>query len=98
MRLGIDVSKPLSAVLDEITKEQEIEIERYGKKLNTIVIFYMLAAVVIPSIGMTLFIVLSSFINFTVSINHFLVVMLFMIIIQFLFVSVFKTIRPTVNL
>ena len=98
LKLGIDVTKPLSAVLEEITKEQEIEIKRYGKKLNTIVIFYMLAAVVIPSIGMTLFIVLSSFINFSVSFNHFLTAIGFIIIIQFLFISIFKTIRPTVNL
>jgi len=98
LKLGIDVTKPLSAVLEEITKEQEIEIKRYGKKLNTIVIFYMLAAVVIPSIGMTLFIVLSSFINFIISFNHFLIAIGFIIIIQFLFISIFKTIRPTVNL
>ena len=90
--------KPLSAVLVEITKEQDIEIKRYGKKLNTIVIFYMLAAVVIPSIGMTLFIVLSSFINFTISFTHFLAVIAFIIIIQLVFISVFKTIRPNVNL
>ncbi|MCK4859916.1 MAG: type II secretion system F family protein [Candidatus Omnitrophica bacterium] len=98
LRLGIDVTKPLNTVLDEITQEQELEVKKYGKKLNTIVIFYMLAAVVIPSIGMTLFIVLSSFINFTVSMNHFLVVMMFIIVIQLLFVSVFKAIRPVVNL
>lgn len=98
LKLGIDVTKPLSAVLDEITKEQEIEIQRYGKKLNTLVIFYMLAAVVIPSIGTTLFIVLSSFINFTVSTTHFFIFLVFIMIIQLLFISVFKTIRPTVNL
>ena len=98
LKLGIDVTTPLSAVLEEITKEQELEIMRYGKKLNTIVIFYMLGAVVIPSIGMTLFIVLASFINFNVSMSHFLIVMLFIIVIQFLFISVFKSIRPIVNL
>ena len=98
LKLGIDVTTPLSDVLDEITKEQELEIVRYGKKLNTIVIFYMLGAVVIPSIGMTLFIVLASFINFTVSMSHFLIVMMFIIVIQFLFISVFKSIRPIVNL
>jgi len=98
LKLGIDVTKPLSAVLEEITKEQDIEIQRYGKKLNTIVIFYMLAAVVIPSIGMTLFIVLSSFINFNISFTHFLVVIVFIIIIQLMFISVFKSIRPSVNL
>jgi hypothetical protein len=88
----------LNAVLEEITSEQDLEIKRYGKKLNTVVIFYMLAAVVIPSIGMTIFIVISSFINFTVSVNHFLVVIMFIVIIQFLFISVFKSVRPTVNL
>ena len=98
LRLGIDVTKPLRGVLEEITKEQEIEVKRYGRKLNTIVIFYMLAAVVLPSIGMTLFIIISSFINFSISINHFFIVIAFIIIIQLLFMSVFKAIRPTVNL
>ena len=98
LKLGIDVAKPLSSVLDEIAKEQDIEIKRYGKKLETIVIFYMIAAVVLPSIGMTLFIVLSSFINFTIGTTHFLIVISFIIIIQLLFISVFKAIRPTVNI
>lgn len=98
LRLGIDVTKPLSAVLGEITREQETEIKRYGKKLNTLVIFYMLAAVVIPSIGMTIFIVISSFINFAVSINHFLIVIFFIVIMELLFISIFKSIRPTMNL
>ena len=40
LRLGIDVTGPLSSVLGEITKEQELEIKRYGKKLNTVIIFY----------------------------------------------------------
>lgn len=98
LKLGIDVTKPLNAVLEEITTEQDLEIKRYGKKLNTIIIFYMLAAVVMPSIGMTIFIVLSSFINFTVSTTHFIIVIGFIVIIQLLFISIFKTIRPTVNL
>jgi pilus assembly protein TadC len=98
LRLGIDVTKPLSSVLEEITNEQEIEVKKYGKKLNTLVIFYMLAAIVIPSIGMTLFIVLSSFINFTISPTHFSVAIFFIIIAEFLFIALFKSIRPTVNL
>lgn len=98
LKLGIDVTGPLSAVLDEITKEQDIEIKRYGKKLNTIVIFYMLAAVVIPSIGMTIFIVISSFINFTIDMNSFLVAVMFIVMIEVLFISIFKSIRPAVNL
>ena len=98
LKLGIDVTKPLKSVLGEIRNEQEIEIKRYGKKLNTIVIFYMLAAVVIPSIGMTLFIVIASFINFNVGFNQFLSVIAFIVIIQLSFISIFKAVRPAVNL
>ena len=98
LKLGIDVTEPLSAVLDEISKEHRLEIMRYGKKLNTIVMFYMLGAVVLPSIGMTIFIVLSSFINFTIGVHHFLLALFFIILVEFLFLSVFKTIRPTVSL
>ena len=58
----------------------------------------MLAYVVIPSIGMTLFIVLSSFINFSIGTTIFAMALFFLIIIGLLFISMFKSIRPTVNL
>src|SRR3989338_3374112 len=97
LRLGIDVTEPLSNVLEEITKEQEIEIKKYGKKLNTIIIFYMLAAIVMPSIGMTLFIVVSSFINFKLGLASFIIVLMFIAIMQLIFISIFRSVRPTVN-
>ena len=98
LRLGIDITVPLSNVLEEITKQQELEIKIYGKKLNTIIIFYMLTAVVIPSIGMTIFLVLSSFINFSIGLTTFVVALGIIVIIQLAFISIFKSVRPTVNL
>ena len=98
LRLGIDITGPLSNVLEEITREQELEIKTYGKKLNTIIIFYMLAAVVIPSIGMTIFLVLSSFINFSIGLTTFTIALGGIVLVQMVFVSIFKSVRPTVNL
>ncbi len=98
LRLGIDVTKPLKSVINEITDEQEIEVKKYGKKLNSIVIFYMLLAIVIPSIGMTMFIAISSFINFQVDFWFFFAVIIVIIIIQLFFIFLFKAIRPQVNL
>lgn len=98
LKLGIDVTRPLESVLEEITKEQELEIKKYGKKLNTLVIFYMLAAVILPSLGVALFIVISSFVNVTVNLLTLLVFVLFIVMLEFLFITLFKTIRPTVNL
>jgi len=98
LRLGIDVTGPLESVIEEITKEQEIEVKRYSRKLNSVVIFYMLLAIVVPSIGMTMFIVISSFINFPLGFMEFLVILFLIVIIQLIFISLFRSIRPQVNL
>ena len=98
LQLGIDVTKPLESVLEEITREEELEIKKYGKKLNTLVIFYMLAAVILPSLGVAMFIVISSFINFPIDLNGLLVLVFFIVVLQFIFITLFKSIRPMVNL
>ncbi len=98
LQLGIDVTKPLESVLEEITREEELEINKYGKKLNTLVIFYMLAAVIVPSLGVAMFIVISSFISFPIGLKGLLVVVFFIVILQFIFITLFKSIRPMVNL
>ena len=98
LQLGIDVTKPLESVLEEITKEEEIEIKKYGKKLNTLVIFYMVAAVIFPSLGVSLFIVISSIVNFQINLTILLIVTFFIVVLQFVFIALFKSIRPTVSL
>ena len=98
LELGIDVTHPLESVLEEITKEEELEINKYGKKLNTLVIFYMLLAVIMPSLGVAIFIVISSFIHLPITLSSLLVMIFFMIIIEFIFITLFKAVRPVVNL
>ncbi|MFH1073418.1 MAG: type II secretion system F family protein [Nanoarchaeota archaeon] len=98
LKIGIDVTNFLSAILDEIAEEQLIEIQRYGKKLNSLTLFYMLIAIVIPSLGVTIFIVIASLVNLQLDLSAFLVMIFFMIILQFIFLSMFKMIRPDVNI
>ncbi|MBI3035050.1 type II secretion system F family protein [Candidatus Woesearchaeota archaeon] len=98
LQLGINVTKPLESVLEEITREEELEIRKYGKKLNTLVIFYMLAAVILPSLGVAMLIVVSSFINFPIDLSALLAFLFFVVVLQFVFITLFKSIRPMVNL
>lgn len=98
LQLGIDITKPLESVLDELTREEELEIKKYGKKLNTLVIFYMLAAVIIPSLGVAMFIVISSFINSPIDLKGLLLFIFFIVVLQFIFITFFKSARPMVNL
>ncbi|MBI2657341.1 type II secretion system F family protein [Candidatus Woesearchaeota archaeon] len=98
LQLGINVTGPLEAVLEEITREESIEIKKYGKKLNTLVIFYMLAAIILPSLGVALFIIVSSFVNLPIGLGSLLMFVFFIVVLQFIFITLFKSIRPMVNL
>lgn len=98
LRIGIDVRQSLEAVLEDIAQEQLIEIQRYGKKLNSFTLFYMLIAIVVPSLGLTLAVVVASLTSIEVSMTIFFVILGVLAIIQIGFITVFKAIRPKVNI
>ena len=98
LKVGIDVSIPLTNVIEEITSEQFTEIQRYGKKLNSLALFYMLIAIVMPSIGMAIFVVVGGLLGLPINKDIFLVVIGVLILIQLIFISVFKSTRLSVNL
>ena len=59
-KTGADVSTSLNSVVEQITHEQMIEVKEYGRKLNPLAMFYMMMAVIIPTLGVTLLIVIST--------------------------------------
>ncbi len=98
LKVGIDISIPLTNVIEEITNEQLTEIRRYGKKLNSLALFYMLLAIVLPSIGMAVFVVVGGLLGLPIQQNIFMVVIGILVLMQLIFISVFKTSRLSVNL
>jgi len=98
IKTGADISESLKGVIEQITKKQIIEIKKYGKKLNPLAMFYMMIAVIIPSIGTTMIIVLSTFVSFDISLPVLLALAAFLGFIQFMFISIIRTSRPSVNL
>ncbi|MFA5797352.1 MAG: type II secretion system F family protein [Candidatus Woesearchaeota archaeon] len=98
LKIGVDVSVPLESTLDAIAHEQLIEIQRYGKKLNSMTMFYMLIAIVAPSLGITLFSVIGSIVSLRIDLTIFMVILFFLILIQLAFIGAFKSIRPNLNI
>ena len=97
VRTGSDISKSLISVLEQIAREQIIIVNRYGKKLNPFAMFYMIIAVILPSLGITVLVVLSSFIKFNFDLTIFLVIAFLLAFIQFMFLSMIKFSRPAVE-
>lgn len=98
LKIGIDVTQSLQSSLDQVAEEQLLEIERYGKKLSSVTMFYMLGAVVMPSLGLTMFVIVASMVNIDADMTLFVVLAFFLMIIEFIFLTVFKSIRPNVNI
>ncbi|MBI2651441.1 type II secretion system F family protein [Candidatus Woesearchaeota archaeon] len=97
IRTGSDVSKSLASVLEQIAREQIIEVGKYSKKLNPFAMFYMIIAVILPSLGVTILVVLSSFIEFQLTLTVFMVIAFLLAFIQFMFLSMIKFSRPSVE-
>lgn len=96
IKIGIDVTRTLEATVDEIAQEQLIEIQRYGKKLNSFTMFYMLLGIVIPSLGWTLIVIVASFTAFSIGFSMFIGMTCILITLQVLFLILFKAIRPII--
>ncbi len=100
IKTGVDVTRTLTSILDEISDEQFIEIQRYGKKLNSITMFYMLLAIILPSLGMTMAVVMMGMISELSSLSEYIfwIFGILLIFLNLMFVGMFKSARPNVNI
>ncbi len=98
LNIGIDVTQILESVLDDIAHSQLLEIEDYGKKLSSVALFYMLFAVVLPSLGLALSIVMASLVSLNIGTGAFVAMAFILVMIEVFFITIFKHIRPDVNI
>lgn len=98
IRTGSNLNRSLNAALDQIVNEQKIEVVEYGRKLNPLAMFYMMIAVIVPSIGITMFIVLASFIGLKLRLPILLFITFIIGFVQFMFLSIIKSSRPAIEL
>ena len=97
IRTGSNIAQSLYSVIDQITKDQVNDVNKYGKKLNPLAMFYMMVAVILPSLGMTMMIILASFIKFQLSLTVLLALAGFLGFVQFMFIGMVKFSRPAIE-
>ncbi|ODS35264.1 hypothetical protein BEH94_09415 [Candidatus Altiarchaeales archaeon WOR_SM1_SCG] len=97
MRAGSDVSIALDAISKELQMDKEAKIKAYAQELNMWGLIYMLAAVVLPSMGVTLLVILSSFLGGDIiGESLFWGILLFLIGFQIFFIQFVKSKRPII--
>lgn len=97
-KTGSDIKSSLAAVLEQIIREQQIQVKDYGRKLNPLAMFYMMIAVIVPSLGTTMLTVLASFLGIELSLGILLLIAAVFGILQFMFIAIIRSSRPAVDM
>jgi len=96
LKSGSDVGDNLENVIDALSKEQLVEIRQYKSTLNLLAMMYMMIAVIAPSLGITVLIILSTFpgMEQVGKEETFWVLLGGVVFMQFMFMSIIKSKRP----
>jgi len=97
MRAGNDMSIVIRESIKNLTNEQAIQIQSYGSKLNPMIMFYMLIAVIMPSLGITFLIIIFSMLDLSKSIIYIVFGGIFGVVTftQIMFLGLIKSKRPS---
>ncbi len=95
IKAGADVVTALQSIIDQLSQERTIELRAYGQKLNAIAMFYMLFGVILPSMGIAVITILTTFIAlFSVNVTIFEFVIVGILALQIIFLKLITGSRP----
>jgi len=96
VKAGTDIGPVLSQIVEFLSEEQRVEMRSYGAQLNTLAIMYLMACIIVPTIGLIFMMVISSFIAFPITDSVFLIFIGFIIFVQYMFIGLIESRRPVV--
>ena len=97
MEAGSDMAVVVKDSIHALNEEQIIQIQNYGNRLNPLIVFYMLIAVIIPALSITFLTIISSMVGLpkTMTILLFIGLFVFVMIVQVMFLGLIKSKRPS---
>ena len=97
LKAGASLKGSLKTIIDDLTRDQRSKIKDYARELNLWALIYMLFAVAIPTLGVTMLVVLSGFAGFGVNAGTFFFLVIVAIFVQIVIIGFIKTRRPVVQ-
>lgn len=96
MKTGSNMSSVIKISIENLSEEQLIQIQQYGSQLNPLAMFYMIIAVIIPALGVTFIMIMSSFLSMTPLLTKtiFWGLLGALFFLQLMFMGMLKTRRP----
>lgn len=97
LRAGSDISNALENIVNNLVSEQVIAVRKYSQQLNPYTMMYMLVSVILPTLGITFLLILTSFSGLVIPKMVFLLILLAVGMFQFFFMGLIKMKRPVMQ-
>ena len=94
LRSGANITDILDSISESLMQEHRLLVKKYGAELNPTILMYMMFTVVIPSLAITVILVMSAFSGIEIPIYLFYTIPIFLFILQIFFISIIKNKRP----
>jgi len=94
---GTSFRSALKNIISDLILDQRTRIKGYTQELNMWSLVYMMFAVALPTIGVTVVIVLSTFSGFGITRETFIFFLILTMIVQFVIIGLVKSRRPIVD-
>lgn len=98
LKTGTDIESALEATVEITVGQQLIAIKKYGQELNPYTMLYMMAGIILPSLGITFLMLLSTFTGLEIGKGVFYVILAALVLFHLMFMNVVKTKRPMVRI
>jgi flagellar protein FlaJ len=97
LRTGSDMGYTLRMIVDQFAAEQRVLLEKFGKELGPWAMMYMMITVIFPTLGITLFLIVSSL--STIKINEFSLgaFVVASAVVQYFFLQFLRSKRPSIR-
>ena len=87
LTIGVDLKTVLENYIEESSEKKIIEIKGYSKKLNPIIMMYLLLGIVVPSLGITFFILAATLLEMTPQLLKLILICIFLIMFAFQYIT-----------
>jgi len=96
LKSGTDLSSALEIIGWSIQLDRENKIAQYGQELAIIGLMYMVLIIVMPSMGVTLMIILSNFFGMIITTQHLYASAILVVALELFFISIIRNRKPNV--
>lgn len=95
---GVNLNYMLREIVEFLSNEQRIMIRNYGSQLSPLSMFYMLVCIIVPTTGLIFLAIASSFVAIQLNEYTLATMLVFLTIVQIMFIGLIKGRRPPVVL